>query len=462
MFFSNKLNLIRMFGTNFDEEIKENDMNNNMNNDNNNNMDNENNNDNINNYKKIFDFNSYDFNDNIALNLLNITYKLYNSDNNCYKLLNYKKNYLNDNNIDSIGKFRSILIENNNIIMFSLPKSLSFSIFINKYKDIEKECIAEEIIEGTMINLFFTNDKWEISTKSTYGGHASFFKQFDTSIYNETDKNKTKTFRDMFFEVINSVNLDINLLNKDYCYSFVMQHTDNRIVLPIYSMNLYLIKVYKIDNINKIVYEINYKRDDHLMNCLKNTSIKFPIQSEIETFDKLKEKYSSEDLPFNTLGVMIYSPDGSRTKLRNKVYEELKELRGNQPKLQYHYLMIRKKGDNYIKKYLHYFQEHTDLFDIYKMQLYNYTYNLYENYVKCYIKKEKKLNEYPNNYKSCMYLLHIEYLNNLRPQNKYITLSNVIEYVNNLDPKLQMYYLNYDMRQKNLFINMNNIFNILH
>lgn len=483
MFFTDKLNIIKMFGINYNEEVKENDKldnkktnienisinthtTNNVNNINNvdtnniifNQTDNKEQDNNTNGYyKPIFNFGVYDFNNDTSLNLLNITYKSYNINDNNYKMLHYKKSCLNDDNIGSIGFFRSVLVENYNIIMFSPPKSLSYSTFIKKYNNIEKKCVIEEIVEGTMINLFFINGKWEISTKSTFGGNTKFYKNFDIRIYNENDINKTKTFRDMFFEVVNFVKLDINLLNKNYCYSFVMQHMDNRIVLPIYSMNLYLVKVYKIDNISKIVYEVEYKKDDVLIDILKNTSIKFPIKQEMTSFNELKNKYNSDlcddtivnNKEFNCLGVMIYSPDGCRTKIRNKIYEELKELRGNHPKLQYHYLNLRKQGNSYIKKYLYYFQEHEDLFNTYKAQLYDYTYTLYNNYINCYIKKEKKLKEYSKKYKTCMYYLHITYLNNLRPKKHHIMLSHVIEYVNNLDPKLQMYYLNYDMRQEN-------------
>jgi hypothetical protein len=383
------------------------------------------------------------------MNLLNITYKSYNIDNKIYKLLNYKKAYLSNDTYDTIGKFRSVLVENNRIIMFSLPKSLPYSLFVERYSNVEKDCLAEEIIEGTMINLFFDNNKWDISTKTTLGGNSSFFKTFDSRLYNNNYTNKAKTFRDMFFEVVKSVNLDIDSLNKEYCYSFVMQHPDNRIVLPIYSMNLYLIKVYKINNITRIINDINLKNNKYISEIFNNSLIKFPIKYEMNTFQELKEKYGCLNTPFNCLGVMIYSPEGNRTKIINPSYEELKQLRGNQPKLQYHYLVLRKKGNDYIKKYLHYFQEHEDLFNIYKMQLYNYTYTLYNYYVNCFIKKEKRLSEYPYNYKKCMYELHLKYIEKLHQYKKHIMLSHVIDYVNNLDPKLQMYYLNYMMRDSN-------------
>jgi hypothetical protein len=436
MFLSNPLSLIKMFGRNSDEETK-----------NYNEISNEDNYITTNKFEKIiFNFGVYDFNNDTSMNLLNIMHKEYNINDNVYKLLNYKKTSLTNDKIDTIGKFRSLLIENNKIVMFSPPKSLSYSLFVERYNDVEKQCNAEEIIEGTMINLFYINNKWEISTKSTFGGNTIFFKEYDTTLYKNGENNKIKTFRDMFFEIIENIKFNIDSLDKKYCYSFVMQHPENRIVLPIYSMSLYLIKVYKIDNISRIVYDIDFKNNKELTDIFNGTLIKFPIKYEMNTFDDLKKNYTLLEWSFNCLGIMIYSPDGNRTKLINNIYQDLKELRGNNCKLQYHYLNLRKKGNEYIKKYLYHFQEHEDLFNIYKMQLHNYTYKLYNYYVECFIKKDKKLNQLPYNYRKNVYTLHSKYIDFLRPYKKCITLAYVINYINELDSKLQMYYLNYDMR----------------
>ena len=45
------------------------------------------------------------------------------------------------------------------------------------------------------------------------------------------DENK-KTFRYLFLDVMNSTNLEFDNLNKEYSYSFVIQHPENRIVSP--------------------------------------------------------------------------------------------------------------------------------------------------------------------------------------------------------------------------------------
>jgi hypothetical protein len=304
---------------------------------------------------KLFDFNNYSLNDDLYMNSLNVVNKSYNINNKIYKLLHYKKSSLTNDNINTIGNFRSVIVDDeNNMVMFSPPKSINYNIFYNKYNDVQNKCKVEEIIEGTMINLFYINNKWEISTKTTIGANNSFFKNFDSQIHNVT---KPKTFREMFIESCKEVNLDLSLLNKSYNYSFVMQHNENRIVKPIYSIYLYLVKVYKIDNIEKVVYEIDIKKDKLYDILCSTTSIKFPTEYEnTETselsFDELPNRYGSKNTRFDCLGVMIYSPDGNRTKIRNPVYEEIKQLRGNQPKLQYHYLTLKKNKN--IKKYLYY------------------------------------------------------------------------------------------------------------
>ena len=46
--------------------------------------------------------------------------------------------------------------------------------------------------------------------------------------------------------------------------------------------------------------------------------------------------------------------NGVRTKIRNPTYENVRLLRGNQPKLQYRYLMLR--SNQKVSEYLKYYQ----------------------------------------------------------------------------------------------------------
>jgi hypothetical protein len=77
---------------------------------------------------------------------------------------------------------------------------------------------------------------------------------------------------------------------------------------------------------------------------------------------------------------------------------------------------------------------------------------LYQNYIDCYIKKEKPLREYTEKYRTHMYNIHQIYVNQLKAEGRHISNSVVIDYVNKVHPSLQMYALNYDMRKRQVDI----------
>ena len=186
------------------------------------------------------------FNKNIPLKLNKIECRTNNS---VYKVIRYDKNLLCSDLISSYGLCRSVILNRDDeVVCFAPPKSFSADSFIKKYSDPETELIvAEEFIEGTMINVFFDKSigvtgSWEISTRNTVGATSSFFKSPGS-----------KTFRQMFMEAAHECGLDVDKLKYDLCYSFVLQHPENRIVVPFSKPNLYLVGVYKINNANNNV-----------------------------------------------------------------------------------------------------------------------------------------------------------------------------------------------------------------
>ena len=150
--------------------------------------------------------------------------------------------------------------------------------------------------------------------------------------------------------------------------------------------------------------------------------------------------------PYEDVGVMVYASNGDRTKFRNPNYEEIRLLRGNQPKLEYHYLSLRKTGK--MEQYLKYFPEYKKKFLEFREKLHRFTKTLHQNYVSCYVKKEMPLKDFPSQYRSMMYNLHQFYLNELRETSQYVSNAVVIQFVNNLHPSQQMFLLNYNMRKQ--------------
>ena len=124
------------------------------------------------------------------------------------------------------------------------------------------------------------------------------------------------------------------------------------------------------------------------------------------------------------------------------------KMRGNQPNLHYQYLVLRKTGD--VSNFLTYYPEYNEDLSFYRECLHKFTKRLYNNYVSCYIKKEKELKEFPENYKTHMFHIHQLFVDIFKPKKLCISLTIVIEYVNNLSVPLQMYSVNYDLR-KNIY-----------
>jgi hypothetical protein len=276
-----------------------------------------------------------------------------NTENNTkYKIIKYDKNLLNFDLINSYGLCRSIVINSENkVVCVSPPKSISSDTFIQKYPDLNDDIVIQEFIEGTMINVFYDNSigvngAWEISTKSVVGANTSFYKS----------KN-SKSFREMFLEAVKECNLSLDSLNKFLCYSFVLQHPNNRIVVPFVKPKLYLVAVYYIKNLGKTNIEVS----SYSVNSIRhldwgNTTIQFPEIYDKTSYTELIQKYASMNTNYHILGFMMYNlKTGERAKVRNPVYEQIRQLKGNQPKLQYQYLCLRKQGK--VGEYLKFFPE---------------------------------------------------------------------------------------------------------
>jgi len=305
-----------------------------------------------------------------------------------YALASYKKHDMYN------GLHRSVVYKNGKLVCFSPPKSIPYSEFCEKYPTIT-ECVVDEFIDGTMINVFFDNDKWVISTRSIVGAICTFY--------------STKTFHDMFHET----NIDYEVLNKEYCYSFVLQHPENRIVTPITKPVLWLIAVYHIHLIG--ISEVHHT--NHCINAFPMpTTYTFSSYEEAEKF--------VQDQPFSFKGLMIKTR-GERTKIRNQSYERVKKLRGNSSSMLFTYLTLRSTEDQ--SEYEKYFPD--NCFPRYESQLTNLITMLHNLYVECFIKKKYPLKTYKQPFKQHMYELHMHYLHRLRQEKKFVSKHEVKKYL---------------------------------
>lgn len=354
-----------------------------------------------------------------------------------YKIVRYSKELLSEHLTSSFGLLRSLILSGSKIVSFAPPKSISADNFIKKFPFKNDHIIAEEFVEGTMINVFFFGG-WQISTRNTVGGEVSFF------------QGSGKKFNEMFIEACLHNGLNIFTLNPSFCYSFVLQHPENRIVLCFQKPQLYLVAVYEIKQTENEIVVI--EQDMNLVKSygLWNTSkIKFPELYEFINYSELIEKFASANTPYNIVGFVLKNKEtGERTKIRNPIYEEVRQLRGNQPNLQYQYLTLRRSGK--LPEFLKFYPETKKEMSKFRDQVHMFTNTLHKNYISCYVKKLKPLKEFSEQYRTHMFKIHELFMKVLKPNSLLVTKSVVIKYVNDLPSPLLMYCLKYNMRKRML------------
>ena len=396
-----------------------------------------------------------------TLNSLKLTMKNWKTDTGMYSIIKYDKQAfgLVQEDYETIGLLRSIVVDDNGrIVAYSPPKCLSITeqreksfndnnIMTAPCDSTTNEWCAEEFVEGTMINMFYSKtaagEAWEIATKSTVGGNVVFYapkNPKDTVEIRDKD-----TFRNMFFETCAKLGFKYDELPKEFMYSFVLQHPKNRIVLPINDAAIYIIGVYSINNDTLDITQLSTAGFVEKYGCgviLKPKQL-FADNYSIEGF---KSEHASMNSSYNMMGVVFCNMvTGDRMKVRNPTYEMVKNLKGGEQKLQLQYLTLRHGGR--VAEYLKTYPEYKADFAVFRSQLHGFTRSLHQNYLDCFVFKKRAFSEFPQQYKKFMSGLHKKYLEELREIKGSVTFSYVVEFVNTQNPMFLMYSLNYVVRE---------------
>jgi hypothetical protein len=333
-----------------------------------------------------------------------------------FNMYYYDKEKEKYNNNYELGLYRSVICnKNNDIECFSIPKSVNIQEFIKKYPEINKDIEVQEIVEGTMINVFYDKmtEEWIIATKKTIGANTIYFKE-----------NK-KTYRTMFLEAMTYCRLSFNQLHIDYCYSFVLQHPENRIVVPFLYPNLFLIQIFKI-----------YKEEDKTLVKgyfsheidFENELVMYPIRFHYFHNEPISMLFDTVTNHYSFVGYMIiHKKTGERTKIINPNYEYIKKLRNNirDP----FELFLNLHNHNKLNEYLIYFPEKFELFNSY----YHYTNKvmvmLYQLYVDIFIYKNKSIDTFEEKIKYHLMKIHHFYKTKLRDSKQSININHIENYV---------------------------------
>ena len=296
---------------------------------------------------------------------------------------------------------RGVIIDSDKNHIVNLPPSNSIKIeldHLDQYENLK----YENLIEGTMINMFYHNNEWMISTRSNIGCN------------NKWDKCK---FNEMFYE-ISKDKLDYNELNKDHCYTFVLQHKKNKIISPIYENRIVLVN------------EINMKTFENIeLSNLSNID-----NTDRLSFDFLKNY--NENLYYTIKGFTI--KDGNkRYKWINPNYEYVLKLKPNHNKKILNYVDLRQNGN--LKEYLKFFPEDRYEFNKYSKIYYELTKIIYDQYISFFVKKEIEKKDIKYSLKPILYEIHSYY----KKTGIKINMKLIKEYLHNMEGKRILFIINY-------------------
>ncbi len=297
--------------------------------------------------------------------------------------------------------------ENNNVVHFSFNKcydgikNKNTEIIDCKYlKDFysnevnEENIVIEEYNEGSLIKVYYFEDRWNISTSRTLEADKTYW----------TSK---KSFEELFNESVDEEFYDY--LDKDYCYTYLLIHPEIKMVVDNKDINVKFVNKVNLNTFEECIYK--EKQDITLEEATNSTNKNY---------------------------IVYYTEENGKTvriKLLNKEYIALKLLRGEIHDIGLRYLEVYEDFGELMKSKFPQCKKKFEIIDTLLFKTSKYIQNLYfEKYV-------KKLEvEIPKKFEITIRQLHYNY----RKTREYITIGKVKTHLINIsNPKSIAYIIGY-------------------
>jgi hypothetical protein len=274
----------------------------------------------------------------------------------------------------------------------------------------------EPFLDGVMIGLFYDkhNARWRIHTRSTLDANCRYYSQ-------------NKTFNQMFAEAFHPSIYDT--LDKSASYTYILQHAENRIVVPVNGPPRALC-------VDKAMFEAGIVR------FVGSTA---PC---VISWDAVRSTLADLNIRFGyrVQGMVVKNNvTGERYKVRTPVYNHVRRVRGNSARRDFLWLGAWQAGT--IRDYLALFPEEraeSDAIINRWKQVTNAVYHIYTD-----VFKARSLNKtaIPPKYRPLVYGLHSMYLDTLKPANKTVDWRTALEYMNGRDTAQMLFVINWEARQ---------------
>lgn len=193
--------------------------------------------------------------------------------------------------------------------------------------------VAEEFVDGVMINTWHDGAVWRLATRTRLDASAGFHTR--------------RSFADLFGEACAAS--DVAHLQPGLCYTWALQHPDNRIVAPVPAPRAVLLQVAAVDAATGGVRLLDPRAAAAAAPPLPAL---YPCTPGL-TLAAVRERVATEGarlgLAFQGL-VFKQAATGRRWKLRSPTYAGVKELRGNDPDIDF--VLLSRVAEGRLPAYL--------------------------------------------------------------------------------------------------------------
>lgn len=320
-----------------------------------------------------------------------------------------------DMNIPVVRECNGLVVEkdSNKIICQSFNKTADRKEHLKYILPDYTKCKLEELNEGTLIRLFYYNNKWNYATKGCLMAKKSFW-------------NSKKSFYEMFVDTLSRYKLDIDdNLDTKMCYAFVIKHPENKYIANYTSPSLVHVLTRNMETLEEVDV---------------NLGVEKPAHSEFTNIDDLNETLKTMTTT-QIEGYMLIDDKYKRQKFRSDVYQNAKDLLGNTNNLFFRYLDLR-KDEELLKNYINFFPESKQDFIGYEKDIINLGKTIHTTYLNKRV--YKTIQQVPFQFKKTLYKLHGNYLRT----NDVVTLTSVMEELDSLDSKLLCFIYNKTIEQQ--------------
>ena len=343
-----------------------------------------------------------------------------------YALIHYEKGYSNLT-LPHVRAFRSVVWDT----------ALNRPVSVTPFKSVDGESLPEDrviggsdlrvesFVDGVMLGAFWDTytGTLRVHTRSCMDAQCRYFSQ-------------TKTFATMFHEAMVDIGPTfLKEIRPGLCYTFVLQHPENRIVVPVHAPRLYMVQCMEIDA------------------ATGNVQDRTPAQNEltiagISSWPDLLIKMHAWNLllKHRFQGVVVKDiSTGMRWKIRTPEYNRVRKLRGNSARRDFLWLNAWRTGT--LPAYLELYPEErmTAMGVVERWK--RACADVYQYYIDVFKAHSVPKTAIPSKYRPLVYGLHTLYIQTLRPAGRSVTWADAVKYLNDRDTPQMLYVINWELRQ---------------